>query len=167
MTAGCFPSCSLRAPFVRASQGQLIASPCTTHFVLCVLTPCDSLRGLLSSIIVSKKTEQLMTYRLVHRPHFHRRAAPRHVRLPSGWKLCVKIHPPAEVLIKPKLHRCGAGTLNRCYPADGHGCLCVCTVSSPAVFGALPIAGPLLSVGWRHQQVSVFQQLPPRTASCY
>ena len=33
----------------------LIASPCATHFVIFVLTLCDLLRGLPSSIIVSKK----------------------------------------------------------------------------------------------------------------
>ena len=49
MIAFCFPSCSFRAPFFsRACRGQLVASLCTTLF-FCVLTHCDSLRGLPSS----------------------------------------------------------------------------------------------------------------------
>ena len=47
-----------RSLFLRACRGQLVASLCTTLFVFCVLTPCDSLRGLPSSIVVSKKKKR-------------------------------------------------------------------------------------------------------------
>ena len=54
---------------------------------------------------------------------------------------------PAESTTHQPIFRKGPGTRNSCFSASGHDFVCVCIVSLPTEFGALPIDGQLLCVG--------------------